>query len=205
MKDSKKLEELYEAYLRDSLEHMDREEMIDTFVTTVLKFMDFDQPQVKEQVIKILMRYEARKKSDTNRLEELQDSPPDFYPQELDFSTMSKPNDFDDFLQQLMLYSSSHSDVVDLEDILNATSVAKSMRKYMFDVEVPWVGIIDNMLCLAWSKDIDKAAVIVFAGGGTQIEFTHKEDTYAIEFNEEGELEEEDALRLLAETHALAY
>jgi hypothetical protein len=199
MKDSKKLEQMYEAYLRDNLSNMDREEMIETFITTVLKFMDFTQPHVKEQVVKILVRYEEKKKKEGKTREE----PEAEVKEELDFTSMYKPSDFDDLLQHLTLISSSHSDVIDLEDIMNATSAAASLRKYMFDMEVPWVGLIDDLLCFSWGSDVTNSMLTIFNGGITQLEFTHKEEVYELEFTEEGELEEAGILRILAEGYEL--
>lgn len=202
MKESKKLQKLYETYLRESLSDMDRDEMIETFVATVVKFMDFEQPAVKEQVIKILLRYENKKKAEK---EEVPPPIEDAQIAELDFTSMYKPTDFDDLLQHLTLLSSSHSESIDLEDVLNASSIVSSIRKYMFDMEVPWIGIMDDMLCMSWMRDVKKGMVVVFKGGVSQLEFTYKEEVWELDFTEEGMLEEEDILRILGEAHALAY
>lgn len=203
--DPKDLAKLYEEYIRASLESMNKEEVISQFVSTVLTSMDFNDPAVKGQVVKVLLKYELKKKGQ-GKIEEAQpqqgdaeDAPESDSGEELDFSSMYKPSTFDDLLDHLTLLRASHADIVEIEDMLNLVSVIKSLKPYMFDAEVPWIGLIDETLCIVWAKDIKSNVIIAFLDGMMQLELTHKEEYSELLLDDEGLLEEHHITEVLQE------
>lgn len=203
--DPKDLAKLYAEYIRASLESMDKEDVINQFINTVLASMDFNDPAVKGQVVKVLLKYELKKK-ERGIVEEAQpqqgdaeDAPESDSGEELDFSSMYKPSTFDELLDHLTLLRTSHADIVEIEDMLNLVSVIKSLKPYMFDAEVPWIGLIDETLCIVWAKDIKSNVIIAFLDGMMQLELTHKEEYSELLLDDEGLLEEHHITEVLQE------
>ncbi len=205
--DPKKLIKMYEEYLRENLAHGTKEEIIDQFVSTVLGFMDFNNPEVYNQVVKILLRYEL-KKGKSGKSEEAQLPQGDEEAEldsnsgeELDFSSMYKPKDFHDLADHINLLSTSHANIIEIEDMLNLASVVKSLRPYMFDNEVPWVGVINDVLCLSWAKSAGEEALVSFVEGIIILEFSHKDEHYELLLDEEDRLEESSLMKLITEAY----
>lgn len=203
MANSKKLIEMYEEYLRENLSRGSREEIIDQFISTVIGFMDFNNPEVYAQVVKILLRYEQGKmKKGAQPLQgdeeaELESDSGE----ELDFTGMYKPSSFNDLADHINVLSVSHANILEIEDVLNLASVVKSVRPYMFDIEAPWVGVINEVLCLSWTNTQGQEAVISFVEGMITLEFSHKDDYYEIMLDEEDKVEQEQLMRLIVEAH----
>lgn len=203
--DPKDLAKLYEEYIRANLEKMSKSDVIDQFVSTVITSMDFNSPEVKAQVVKVLLKYELKKK-ERGIVEEAQlqqgdaeDAPESDSGEELDFSSMYKPSSFDDLLDHLTLLRTSHADIVEIEDMLNLVSVIKSLKPYMFDTEVPWIGLIDETLCIVWARDLKRNVIIAFLDGMMQLELTHKEEYSELLLDDEGLLEEYHITEVLHE------
>lgn len=191
-----KISAMYEEYLKESLDAMTPEEVKEEFIRVALSMTDFSDPQVYTQVLKILVAREQQKRA-TAQQGDTEQQPESSG--ELDFTSMTKPNDFDELISCLKDYSSSHS--INMMDVLNATTVAQAIREYMFDIEVPWVGIAYEMLTIAWSRNDKRTMMIHFLDGQIQAEFTHKEEKFPINFDDDGEIVASDVLNIVKEAY----
>lgn len=191
-----KIAAMYEEYLKESLDTMTLKEVKEEFIRIAISMTDFSDPQVYTQVLKMLVAREQQKRATAQQgdTEQQQESSG-----ELDFTSMTKPNDFNELVECLKDYSSSHE--INMLDVLNATTLSQAIREYMFDVEVPWVGISYEMLTLAWSRNDNRTMFIHFLDGQIQTEFTHKKDKFPIHFDDEGEVADSDVISIIKEAY----
>lgn len=192
---SKKLAKMYEEYLRESMESSNKKEVVDKFVSTVMSMIDFTNPEVAAHITKVLLKYEQYKSARHTQGDEHDE--PASSGDELDFSSMYKPKDFNDLADHLNAISVSHANELEIEDVLNAATIIKSVRPYMFETEVPWVGMVDGILCLSWADKVGKELMLAFVHGIIQLESMGEEEARQIELNEEGKVEKEDILQIL--------
>jgi hypothetical protein len=172
----KKIQKMYEEYMRENLTKMDKHEVIQQFVEAVLGITDLNNPEVYKQIVEILLRYEQRKAKaaalEAEGLGEEED-------EELDMSGMHLPKDFADLKHQLKLLSVNSE--LHMRDISNAIALTKQIEPYMFDMEVPRVGTINDVLCFTWGLEEAKMAVISFVDGNTLLEVTDKQESIVLE------------------------
>lgn len=175
----KKIQKMYEEYMRENLTRMDKHEVIQQFVEAVLGITDLSNPEVYKQIVEILLRYEQRKaKAEALEAEGLGEEEEE----ELDMSGMHLPKDFQDLRHNLKLLS-VNSDL-NMRDISNAIALTKQIEPYMFDMEVPRVGTINGVLCFTWGLDEARMAVISFVDGNTLLEVTDKGESVILEVEE---------------------
>jgi hypothetical protein len=189
----KKLAAMYEEYLREWVDRMEKEDLKEEFVKLATGVVDLNDPEVYAAVVRTLVKWEEAKKALNQRGE------PDPEPEpsgELDFTSMSKATSFEEAAGFIADYNSTE---IQLEDILNATTVLTSVRPYMFDIEAPWVGLLSDMLTIAWGDSDANTVLLHFLDGHIQLEYTGKEEKIVLELSDEGSLTEEDVMRIVSD------
>lgn len=170
----KKIKTMYEEYLRDNLDAMSKEEVVEQFVQTVLGITELRDPEVYKRIVEVLLKYEKRKKA-LQSPGEGEEGLSTNSGEELDISDMVQTRNFSELQNQLKLISKGGE--VEMQDVFTATKVVATLKKYMFDVETPRVGVIEGMLSLMWGDPTERAAILSFGEGQAILSTTYSSPT----------------------------
>lgn len=204
----KRIATMYEGYLRKRLMLHDKETVIEEFVQTIMSLMDFNNPQVYAEAVKTMLREEkneriSKAEGKEKAQAEVGEPLPEPEPREdLDLTNMLKPNGFDDLMNKIKTLSSSNQ--IALNDLFNATSIAKSLKSAMFDVEVPQVGILRGALTFMWAGK-GESAVIVFEDELIIYGYADGKKPVELKLGDNCALEAEQCMKLVREVYELLY
>jgi hypothetical protein len=202
-----KLKVLYLKYLKHNLPKMKKEEMIEILAPLMIAALDARNPshvETMEESLRADMVRNPDRWDDEERaiLQGEQEVPPTLPDGESD-RDMYASSSIDDVVAQLQLIPISE-DIL-LEDIMNASDVAEQMRNFLFNTEMPSVGITDDTLVLGWTNG-GKAAVLVFLEGEVYLQLPHvSKEPNELVLGMEGGVNKEGLDKIIAAVHEVYY